>query len=70
MRKHREKILLLVKMMYLSYGESLPCFKGGFLYKFSFFKVFLGESCIWELEKRLNPPNLKDDGDLNIFIQK
>lgn len=41
-----------------------------FYMKFSFFKVFLGESCIWELEKRLNPPNLKDDGDLNIFIQK
>jgi len=28
-RKHRENILLLVKMMYSSYGESLPCFKAG-----------------------------------------
>ena len=28
-RKHRENILLLVKMMFSSYGDTLPCFKGG-----------------------------------------
>lgn len=28
-RKHKEKILLLVKMMYSSHGNTLPCFKGG-----------------------------------------
>jgi len=28
-RKHREQILILVKMMYSSQGGNLPCFKSG-----------------------------------------
>lgn len=28
-RKHKDKILLLVKMMYSIHGNTLPCFKGG-----------------------------------------
>ena len=32
--------------------------------------MILGEACITELEKRFNPPDIGDDGDLNIFIQK
>lgn len=44
-------------MMYSSQGTNLPCFKGG-------------EQCIKELENRFNPLNVRDDGDLNIFIQK
>lgn len=44
-------------MMYSSQGTNLPCFQGGV-------------SCIKALEERFNPPNVKDDGDLNIFIQK
>lgn len=27
--KHKEKILLLVKMMYSSHGNTLPCFESG-----------------------------------------
>ena len=36
--------------------------------KFIFF--YLGEDSIRELEMRFNPPNINDDGDLNIYIQK
>ena len=28
-RKHKDEILILVKMMYSSHGDNLPCFKGG-----------------------------------------
>lgn len=28
-RKHKEQILILVKMMYSSYSQNFPCFKGG-----------------------------------------
>lgn len=28
-RKHKEKLLLLVKMMYSGHGTTLPCFKKG-----------------------------------------
>lgn len=43
--KHREKILLLVRMMYSSHGTSLPCFMEGV-------------QAITDLENRLNPPNV------------
>jgi phosphatidylinositol 4-kinase len=29
LRKHKDKILLLVKMMYSAHGTTLPCFKKG-----------------------------------------
>lgn len=28
-RKHQDKILILVKMLYSGHGSSLPCFEGG-----------------------------------------
>jgi len=30
-RKHKEQILILVKMMYSTQGANLPCFKAGIL---------------------------------------
>jgi len=29
LRKHKDKILLLVKMMYSAHGKTLPCFEKG-----------------------------------------
>ena len=55
-KKHQESIITLVKMMYTSHGEELPCFEGG-------------ERCVEELELRFNPERVRDIGDLNIYIQ-
>lgn len=41
--KHREELIMLVKMMYSSHGESMPCFKKGI-------------NCIDDLVRRFEPP--------------
>jgi len=53
-KKHKEEILILVKMMYSSHGENLPCFKGG-------------ERAIIELEERFSPPGVSLNNDHEIF---
>jgi len=46
-RKHREQILILVKMMYSSQGANLPCFRAGL-------------RSITELEQRFCPPDVAE----------
>lgn len=57
MRKHQNKILMLVKMMYSSSGMSMPCFEKG-------------EEAIRQIELRFNPDGVTTDSQLNIHCQK
>lgn len=51
-RKHQNKIIMLVKMMYTSGGMSMPCFEKG-------------EATITALESRINPQGMTNDSLLN-----
>merc|ERR1712224_392251 len=50
-RKHKDKILILVKMMYSTQGQTLPCFKQGI-------------KGIQALEERIAPPRIENDKQL------
>jgi len=52
-RKHKEQILILVKMIYSSHSQSFPCFKTGM-------------RAIVDLEQRFDPPNVQEK-DLRAF---
>lgn len=56
-RKHQDKILILVKMMYSSSGATMPCFEKG-------------ELAIKDLESRFNPPEIMNDLLLSEHCQK
>lgn len=57
MRKHQNKILMLVKMMYSSSGTTMPCFEKG-------------EEGIKKMEDRFNPVDVITDAQLNLHCQK
>ncbi|EGR32366.1 phosphatidylinositol 4-kinase, putative [Ichthyophthirius multifiliis] len=55
-KKNQDRILILAKMFYCGYGQSLPCFEKG-------------EQAIEELEVRFNPQNIHNDGEYYIYTQ-
>lgn len=56
-RKHQNKVLMLVKMMYTSSGMSMPCFAKG-------------EQTITAMEQRINPEGVNNDLLLNEHCQQ
>ena len=52
MRKHQNKVLMLVKLMYSTSGMTMPCFSKG-------------EATISAMEARLNPKGVTNDSLLN-----
>jgi phosphatidylinositol 4-kinase B len=55
-RKHQHRILILTKLMYSSYGKTMPCFAKG-------------DEAIYELEKRFNPPGVSNDAEISVYCQ-
>ena len=55
-RKHQHPILILTKLMYSSYGKTMPCFQKG-------------DEAIEKLEERFNPPRVRTDADLSLYCQ-
>ena len=47
-RKHQHRIIILTKLMYSSYGRTMPCF-------------IKGNESIEKLEQRFNPPGISND---------
>lgn len=55
LRKHQHRILILTKLMYSSYGSTMPCFTRG-------------NEAIQVLEERFNPPG-ETDAQVSAFCQ-
>lgn len=56
-RKHQDRIMILVNLMYSSEGAGMPCFGRG-------------EEGIQELERRFNPERITTDIELSMFCQR
>jgi phosphatidylinositol 4-kinase B len=56
-RKHQHRIIILTKLMYSSFGTTMPCFsKGAESYE--------------KLEERFNPPGLSNDAEISNYCQE
>jgi len=56
-KKHQNKVMMLVKLMYSTSGMTMPCFSKG-------------EATITAMEARINPKGATNDSTLNEHCQK